>query len=56
MDKLIQKKNLNDTFCYVDNLTVSGHSHEQHDDNVKKLMDALGRYKIPLNDSQVSER
>jgi len=48
----IQKEHFNDTFCYMDNLTVGGHSQEQHDDNVKKLMEALGRYKFTLNDSK----
>jgi len=24
IDKLIQKENLNETFCYMDNLTVAG--------------------------------
>jgi len=52
MDKLIQKENLNETFCYMDNLTVGGHSQEQHGDNVKKRMDLLGRYKFTLNDSK----
>jgi len=53
------EKNLNDTFCYMDNLTVGGHSQEQHDDNVKKRMEVLGRYKFTLNDfedNQVSDR
>jgi len=43
----------------MDNLTVGGHSQEQHDDNVKKRMEVLGRYKFTLNDfedNQVSDR
>jgi len=54
MDKLIQKENSNDIFCYMDNLTVAGHSQEWHDDNVKERVDVLGRYKFTLNDSKTT--
>ena len=41
MDNLVQDESLKDTFPYLDNITVAGRTQEEHDQNVKRLLDAL---------------
>ena len=47
MDKLVQNEGLSDTFPYVDNITVGGRNQQEHDQNVKNLLDALQQRKRP---------
>ena len=41
MDNLVQVEGLKDTFPYLDNITVTGHTQEEHDRNVKRLLECL---------------
>ena len=52
MDKLVKDQNLKETFPYLDNITVAGHSKEQHDQNVQKLLDVVSKRNITLRDSK----
>ena len=52
MDKLVQNEGLSDTFPYVDNITVGGRNQQEHDQNVKNLLDALQQRKWTLNDKK----
>ena len=38
MDKLVEEENLRDTFPYVDNITITGHTQAEHDENVDKFL------------------
>ena len=52
MDNLVQVEGLKDTFPYLDNITVAGHTQEEHDRNVKRLLECLQRRKWTLNNSK----
>ena len=39
MDNLVQVEGLKDTFPYLDNITVAGHTQEEHDRNVKRVVE-----------------
>ena len=52
MDNLVLDESLKDTFPYLDNITVAGRTQEEHDFNVKQLLDALQRRNWTLNDSK----
>ena len=49
IDDIVEKEGLEDTFVYIDNVTVCGHSQEQHDENLRKFMEAVERYRLTLN-------
>ena len=49
IDEIVEKEGLEDTFVYIDNVTVCGHSQEQHDENLKRFMDAVEKYRLTLN-------
>ena len=38
MDKLITEEKLSDTFPYLDDITVAGHTPTEHDQNVKSIL------------------
>ena len=52
MDKLIKNAELKDTFAYLDNITVAGHTQQEHDENVRKLLTTLHEKEMTLNDSK----
>ena len=52
MGNLVQVEGLKDTFPYLDNMTVAGHTQEEHDRNVKRLLESLQRRKWILNNSK----
>ena len=52
MDNLVPDKGLKDTFPYLDNITVAGHTQEKHDRKVKRLLECLQRRKWTLNNSK----
>ena len=52
IDNLVLDESLNDTFSYLDNITVAGRTQEEHDFNVKQLLDAFQRKNWTLNDSK----
>ena len=52
MDNLIQAENLKNTFPYLDNITVAGRTKEEHDQNVKRFLEALQRRNWTLNEKK----
>ena len=52
MNNLVQVEFLKDTFSYLDNITVAGHTQEEHDRNVKRLLETLQRRKWTLNNNK----
>ena len=52
MDNLVQVDGLKDTFPYLDNITVAGHTQEEHDRNVKCLLESLQCRKWTSNNNK----
>lgn len=52
MDKLVEDENLQDTFPYLDNITVAGSTQVEHDENVKKFLEVVRNRKLTLNESK----
>ncbi|XP_064086095.1 uncharacterized protein LOC135201146 [Macrobrachium nipponense] len=50
MDKLVEDKNLKDTFPYLDNITVGGLTQAEHDENVQKFLEVVRKWKLTLNE------
>ena len=49
MDKIVEKENLEDTFVYLDDITIAGRTKEEHDRNVKRFLEVVKRRQITLN-------
>lgn len=49
IDDIIKCEGLQDTFAYLDDVTVCGHSQEEHDKNLKKFMEIISKYGLTLN-------
>ncbi|XP_076037194.1 uncharacterized protein LOC143022734 [Oratosquilla oratoria] len=41
-----------DTFPYLDNITVAGSTQDEHDSNVKKFLEVIQKRKLTLNESK----
>ena len=52
IDEIIRKENLEDTFAYVDNLTICGHTKKEHDENLKKFLEIAKKYGITFNEDK----
>lgn len=52
IDKIINDENLQDTFPYVDDVTVCGVSQEAHDRNLERFLNAAKRYNLSLNENK----
>ena len=52
MDKIIEEEKLMDTFSYLDDITVAGHTQEEHDTNVAAFMEVIHRRNLTLNESK----
>lgn len=52
IDNMIRDERLQDTYAYVDNVTVCGHDMEEHDRNLQKFLDAAKKRGITFNDSK----
>ena len=52
MDKMVEEEKLVDTFPYLDNITVGGKTQCEHDQNVRKLHEALSSRNLVLNESK----
>ena len=50
--QFIEEERLRDTYPYLDNVTVAGHTKEEHDKNVKAFLDAIKRRNFTLNESK----
>ena len=49
MDKFVTKYDLDDTFSFTDNVTISGNSQEEHDENLKKFNIAAEKEGLTLS-------
>ena len=52
MDCLIQDEELNQTYAYLDNITVCGNDQEEHDRNVRRFVEAVQKYQLTLNEEK----
>ena len=52
IDNIIEIKNLDDTFIYVDNLTVCGRTVEEHDINSERVNEVSKKYNITFNEKK----
>jgi hypothetical protein len=55
MDNFVDEENLNDTFPYLDNITVAGRDQKEHDVNVQAFHEAVQRRNLTLNESKSIE-
>lgn len=49
IDSIISAENLEDTFAYVDNITICGNTQREHDSNLKSFYDAASKYNLTFN-------
>ena len=52
MDKLITEEKLSDTFPYLDDITVAGHTPTEHDQNVRAFLEVVKSRHLTLNNSK----
>ena len=52
MDNFVDEENLNDTFPYLDNITVAGRDQKEHDVNVQAFHEAVQRRNLTLNEGK----
>ena len=52
MCQFVSDDNLKDVFVYLDNVTLAGRDHTEHDRNVKAFLEAIHCRKFTLNDSK----
>ena len=50
--QFIKEKRLRNTFPYLDNVTVAGHTKKERDKNVKAFLDAVKRRNFTLKESK----
>ena len=54
IDDVIEEDKLEDTFAYVDNVTVCGMNQEEHDKNLKALYETAKKCNMTFNPSKVN--
>ena len=52
MDNLVIEEDLKGAFPYLDNITIAGHTQEEHDQNVQRFLEVINRRRLTLNDSK----
>ena len=52
MDKMVEEDELNDTFPYLDNITVAEKNQEEHDTNVQRFLQMVQCRNVSLNQSK----
>ena len=52
MNNLMLEEELKETFPYLDNITVARQTQQEHDYNVRQLLDALHHRKWTLNEKK----
>ena len=52
IDEFISRNNLKKTYAYLDDLTVTGSTLQEHDENLKALLDAAKRYNLTINEDK----
>ena len=54
IDKIITDEKLGGTFASINNVTVCGHDQWDHDENLRRFMDAVNKYNLTLNNDKCS--
>lgn len=49
IDYIIRQECLKDTYAYLDDVTICGKDLNQHDENLKKFMNAVQKYNLTIN-------
>ena len=49
VDKIVEQEKLTQTFPYLDNIAIAGHTKEEHDSNLEKFSAAVKRRNLTLN-------
>lgn len=49
---IIKTENLKGTFAYLDDVTICGKNKEDHDENLRKFMEAAGKYNLTMNEQK----
>lgn len=49
LDDIIENEDLADTFAYVDDITICGHTEKEHDANLRKFRSAAAKYGLTIN-------
>ena len=52
IDQIIENEKVEDTFAYVDNVTVCGKTQQEHDRNLSNFLEAARKHGITFNDSK----
>ena len=52
MSRFVHNKNLQDTFPYLDNVTVAGKIQEEHDSNAQAFVKTIDRNNFTLNETK----
>lgn len=52
MDKLVKEEGLQGSFPYLDNITIAGHTQEEHDRNVRHFLEVVSKRNLTLNASK----
>jgi len=52
IDALIAENNCTGTFAYLDDITVCGHTKEEHDQNLRSILDLATKHNLTFNDSK----
>lgn len=55
VDGLIDSNNLKNTFAYIDNITICGHTREELDSHVKQFMEVVDKFGMTLNHDKTIE-
>ena len=52
MDKMVEEENLQGVFPYFDNITIAGHTQEEHDKNVEVFLRIVKQRLLTINDKK----
>ncbi|KRY15377.1 Retrovirus-related Pol polyprotein from transposon 17.6 [Trichinella patagoniensis] len=52
MDNILRVEKLKNTFVYVDNVTICGMNHEEHDENLNRFREVAEKYNLTLNNNK----
>ena len=55
MDKMVEEEGLNNTFPYLDNITIAGVDQEDNDTDVQRFLKVVQQRNITLNLSKTVE-
>ena len=52
IDSVISEENIQDTFAYLDNVTICGNSQEEHDRNLEHFLSSAKKFDLSFNESK----